>query len=264
MMTQNWLMPAPPRMIAVNIDEAEAGKSYRPDVTLVGDARAVLEQLVPLVRARDELDALRRRLSSVAADVDEAVRDDEPQAAQLLEIMERALPPEAVVVADMCIPGYWLAGFRRVPLPRKLAFPMGWGTLGFAFPASIGAAIAGVGPAVCVAGDGGFLYACGELATAVESRVPLTIVLVDDGGYGMLRFDQRRTGDEPFGVDLVGPDFAALAESFGVRARTLEGFGAEFEEALRHGIAAREPNMIVVRTALTPPPTTSPRWYRRR
>ncbi len=263
MMTQNWLMPAPPKLIAINVDEADASKSYPVDVTLVGDARAVLEQLVPLVPARDGLDELRTRLDSVAAEIHAAIRADDGQAAEFLEIMERALPSDAVVVADMCIPGYWLAGFRRVPEPRKLAFPMGWGTLGFAFPASIGTALADAGPTLCVTGDGGFMYACGELATVVDTRAPVTIVLVDDGGYGMLRFDQRRTGDEPFGVDLATPDFVALAASFGVPARLVEGFGGEFEDALRQSIATPEPNMVVVHAALTPPPTTSPRWYRR-
>ena len=176
--------------------------------------------------------------------------------------MER-LPPEAVVVADMCIPGYWLAGYRRVPQPRKLAYPMGWGTLGFAFPACIGAGLAGTGPTVCVTGDGGFLFACGELATVVQERVPMTIVLVDDHGYGMLRFDQARVGDEPFGVDLAGPDFAAVAAAFGLSARSVDGFGPVFERELRESIARAEPHMIVVRAALKPPPTTSPRWYRR-
>src|SRR5262249_9006735 len=155
---------------------------------------------------------------------------DEPQARALLESMDRALPADTVVVVDMCIPGYWLSAFRRVPLPRKLAYPMGWGTLGFGFPASLGAALAGTGPAVCVTGDGGFLYACGELATVVEASIPVTVVLVDDGGYGMLRFDQEQAGQEPFGVDLVRPDFEALASSFGVHAVTIEGgFGAQFE-----------------------------------
>ncbi len=163
----------------------------------------------------------------------------------------------------MCIPGYWLAGYRRVALPRKLAFPMGWGTLGFAFPASLGAALADVGPTVCVTGDGGFLFACGELATVVQDRIPVTIVLVDDGGYGMLRFDQARAGEEPFGVDLLTPDFAALAASFGLPAVSLDGFGPEFEAALSRSVGAGEPSMIVVRAALKPPPTTSPRWYRR-
>ena len=177
--------------------------------------------------------------------------------------MDRALPSDAVVLADMCIPGYWLAGYRRVPRPRALAYPMGWGTLGFAFPASLGAALADTGPVVCVCGDGGFLFACGELATVAETQVPLTVVLVDDGGYGMLRFDQELAGDEPFGVDLVGPDFAALARSFGIGASTVEGFGAEFEATLRHSVTTPAPSLIVVRARLRPPPTTSPRWYRR-
>ena len=163
----------------------------------------------------------------------------------------------------MCIPGYWLAGYWQVPRPRKLGYPLGWGTLGFGFPASLGAALAGAGPTVCLCGDGGFMYACGELATVVQERIPLTIVLVDDGGYGMLRFDQQLAGERPFGVDLVTPDFAALAASFGVPAEQVEGFGAEFERALLDSIAAGEPRMIVVRAMLKPPPTTSPRWYRK-
>jgi acetolactate synthase-1/2/3 large subunit len=151
-----------------------------------------------------------------------------------------------------------------VPRPRKLAYPLGWGTLGFGFPASLGAALAGAGPTVCVCGDGGFMYACGELATAVQERVPLTLVLVDDGGYGMLRFDQVQSGETPFGVDLVTPDFVALANSFGVPAVTVEGFGSEFERALRDAVAGERLRMIVVHASPKPPPTTSPRWYRKR
>jgi thiamine pyrophosphate-dependent acetolactate synthase large subunit-like protein len=116
---------------------------------------------------------------------------------------------------------------------------------------------------VCGCGDGGFMYACGELATVVQERIPVTIVLVDDGGYGMLRFDQVLAGEEPFGVDLVTPDFAALAGSFGLPSTRVDGFGPEFEEALRASLAAGEPRVILVRASLKPPPTTSPRWYRK-
>jgi thiamine pyrophosphate-dependent acetolactate synthase large subunit-like protein len=263
MMTQNWLMPRPPTLISINVDEADANKNYASDLTLVGDARAVLEQLLVQIAPRSGLPELRRRLDEVADEVAASVAADDPQASEFLEIMERALPEDSVVVADMCIPGYWLGGYRRVPSPRKLAYPMGWGTLGFGFPASLGACLADQGPTVCVSGDGGFLFACGELATVVEAHIPVTIVLVDDGGYGMLRFDQARVGHEAFGVDLVRPDFAALARSFGVSATTIDGFGAAFEDELRRSIAATEPHMIVVRAALRPPPTTSPRWYRR-
>jgi acetolactate synthase-1/2/3 large subunit len=98
----------------------------------------------------------------------------------------------------------------------------------------------------------------------VQERVPLTLVLVDDGGYGMLRFDQVQSGETPFGVDLVTPDFVALANSFGVPALTVEGFGSEFERALRDAVAGERLRMIVVHASPKPPPTTSPRWYRKR
>jgi acetolactate synthase-1/2/3 large subunit len=262
-MTQNWLMPQPPRLVCVNVDAADATKNYAADVTLVGDAREVTERLVTAVDARDDAEVMLARLEQVRAGVAASVLADDADAAGFLAAMDRALPPDAVVVADMCIPGYWLAGYRRVPRPRALAYPMGWGTLGFAFPASLGAALAEVGPTVCVCGDGGFLFACGELATVAETQVPLTVVLVDDGGYGMLRFDQELAGDDPFGVDLVGPDFAALARSFGIGASTVRGFGAEFEATLRHSVTTPAPSMIVVQARLKPPPTTSPRWHRR-
>ncbi len=262
-MTQNWLMPAPPTLIAINVDEADAGKNYPPELTLVGDAREVLAQLLPQTAPRDRLAALEQRLTGIAEQVDAAVAADDEQARTFLEIMERALPADTVVVVDMCIAGYWIGGYRQVPSPRKLAYPLGWGTLGFGFPASLGAALADAGPTVCVTGDGGFLYACGELATVVQERIPVTIVLVDDGGYGMLRFDQARVGEEPFGVDLVRPEFAALAASFGISATTVDRFGAPFEAALRRSVAGQQPQMIVVRAALKPPVTTSPRWYRR-
>jgi acetolactate synthase-1/2/3 large subunit len=96
-----------------------------------------------------------------------------------------------------------------------------------------------------------------------EAELALTVVLVDDGGYGMLRFDQELAGDEPFGVDLVGPDFEALARSFGIDAVTIDGVGQAFEDALSRAVCSPGPSFIVVRARLKPPPTTSPRWYRR-
>ena len=132
----------------------------------------------------------------------------------------------------MCIPGYWIAGFHGFHRPRKLQYPMGWGTLGFAFPAALGAALAGTGPTVSISGDGGFLFACGELATMAQERLPFTAVIVDDGGYGMLRYDQEKAGEATYGVDLATPDFAALAESFGVPAETVDGLDDAFGEAL--------------------------------
>jgi thiamine pyrophosphate-dependent acetolactate synthase large subunit-like protein len=260
MTTQNWRMPQPPALLAINVDAADAAKNYRPDHVLTGDARAVTERLAAAVPQRDGLDVLAVQTGSMRTHVATLVRDEEPQAALLLDTFDRLLPADATVLADMCIAGYWVAGFHRVPAPRRLAYPMGWGTLGFAFPAALGAALRG--RAVAVVGDGGFLFACGELATAVQEALPVTIVLVDDGGYGMLRFDQVQAGVPTRGVDLVTPDFVALAGAFGVPAEAVDGFGDAFEAALAKSLATDGPSMVAVRAALTPPPSTSPRWYR--
>jgi thiamine pyrophosphate-dependent acetolactate synthase large subunit-like protein len=259
MMTQNWRMPAPPRLVAVNVDEADAAKNYPPDVIVAGDAREACAALAgELAEACDpwvDVAGVRERALG-------RLREEFPDELGFLDAFAAGVPDEAVVLCDMCIPGYWLGGFRRVPAPRRLAYPLGWGTLGCAFPQALGASLAGTGPVVSVSGDGGFLFACGELATAAQERLGLTAVIVDDGGYGMLRYDQRRAGAATYGVDLHTPDFVALARSFGVRAEAVDGLGDAFTEALRRHVGDPEPSVLVATAALEPPPTTSPRWYR--
>ena len=262
-MTQNWLMPSPPHLLAVNIDARDAAKNYVPDLTLVGDAHAVTRLLAQRTPTRGGLERLRTRLQAVGEEIRHTVSRDDEHALAFLDAMKDLLPSDAVLMLDMCIPGYWLVSFHPVAGPRQMHYPVGWGTLGFGFPAALGAAIGAKGRVVCVTGDGGFLYACGELATAAQEQLPITVVLVDDGGYGMLRFDQIHAGEEPFGVDWRSPDFVGLARSFGVDADIVEGFGDAFSEKLKHSLNARGPCVLVVRANLRPPPTTYPRWYRR-
>jgi acetolactate synthase-1/2/3 large subunit len=263
MMTQGWTQPAPPRLVAVNVDVADASKNYLPDLVLEADAATAVPLLADRIEPRGGLDALARRLGGVQAEVRAGLGRTDPEALGFLEHVAGALPDAGVVVCDMCIPGYWLGGFHNPAAPRGLSYPLGWGTLGCAFPQALGAALAVEGPVVSVSGDGGFLYAPGELATAAQERIPITAVVVDDGGYGMLRFDQDQRGDPREGVDLVTPDFAAMAASFGVRAFTVEGLGADFAAALARQVALTEPSLLVAKAALRPPPNVSPRWYRR-
>jgi acetolactate synthase-1/2/3 large subunit len=260
MSTQGWSMPQPAHLVCVNVDPADADKNYLPDLMLEGDAREATEALAARLEQRPGQEALAHRLD----DVRRACRQLLPaDALEFLDTFASALPADAVVLCDMCIPGYWLGAFHRVPGPRQLLYPMGWGTLGCAFPQALGASLAGTGPVVSVSGDGGFLYACGELATAKQERLPLTAVVVDDGGYGMLRFDQERRGDPHVGVDLDTPDFEALAGSFGLRAETVEGLGGDFGRALERQVALDEPSVLVAKAGLEPPPNVSPRWYRK-
>jgi acetolactate synthase-1/2/3 large subunit len=259
MMTRSWRFRQPRRLLAINVDRADAAKNYRPDRVLQGDAAHVLAALLPYVAEAGRRGETAARVAAVDAAVwDEAAAECQ-EATCFLDAITETLPHDANIVADMCVAGYWLGGFARMPAPRKLAYPVGWGTLGFALPAAIGVAAAGTGPTVVVTGDGGFLYAPGELATIVQERLPVTIVVVDDGGYGMLKFAQDIAGAPNLGVALHTPDFAGLAASFGLGTRHVTGLGAEFAGALAEAVASGRPNLIWAEAALLPPPNTSTR-----
>ena len=229
MMTQAFKQPQPPHLIAINVDPADASKNYLPDVLIESDAAEGADALAARIPERGGFDALARRMGELNRSVRAQLADTDPEALGFLEAVERVVPDDGVLVCDMCIPGYWLGGFHRTPAPRKLTYPLGWGTLGCAFPQALGAALAGAGPVVSVSGDGGFLFACGELATIAQERIPLTAVIVDDGGYGMLRFDQDVHGDPHEGVDLQTPDFVDA----GALVRGARGRGERAGRALR-------------------------------
>jgi thiamine pyrophosphate-dependent acetolactate synthase large subunit-like protein len=257
--TQNWAQPQPPKLLAINLDSEDAAKNYRVDELLTLDAAAGCAALAG--RAAQREGDPRKRIARVRA---EACAQLDADALRFLDALSFALPEEAVLVLDMCIPGYWAAGFRTVPGPRHLQVPLGWGTLGYAFPAALGAALGATGPVVSLSGDGGFLYAPGELATVAQERIPLTAVIVDDGGYGMLRYDQELAGRPTYGVDLVTPNFAVLAQAFGIHAETVVGLDDAFGEALARHVDDPEPSVLVARApSLVAPPNTSPNWYRR-
>lgn len=246
MNTQGFRQPRPPSTVTVDLVEPV---NLVPDVHLaVGAARGVELLLAEAGPARTPWWSRPAGRSAYAG----------PET-DFLDALESGLPDDAVVVADMCVAGYWYGGFGTVRRPRGLAYPVGWGTLGFGFPAGLGAALSGR-PAVALVGDGGFLFACGDLATAAQERLPLTTVLVDDGGYGMLAYDFTRDGEAPVGCDLEPPDFVALARAFRVPAR--EVVVGDLGEAVAGAVASGEPSLLVVKAAFTPPPNTSPRWYR--
>jgi acetolactate synthase-1/2/3 large subunit len=258
MMTQGWRLPLPERRLAVNVDRVDATKNYAMDVVVVGEAADVAARLAQTLPAREpwagDLDAIAR---ATFAELESTAETTE--AVRYLKSVEAGLPEDAVVFADMAVPGYWLSGYHPVRRQRALHYPMGWGTLGYAFPASIGAAAALTAPVVSFNGDGGVLFAIGELATIAQEQIPLTLVIVDDQGYGMLRYG-KETSANRFGTELASPDFATIARGFNLAARSVAGVGDEFEAALREAVASGEPNVLVARAAMTPPRTTSPRW----
>jgi thiamine pyrophosphate-dependent acetolactate synthase large subunit-like protein len=252
MNTMQWRLPLPERRVAINLDEADAIKNYAMDDVLVTDAR-ITEALAGDLEVREpwagDLGELGRTVRArIAADSETA------DAIAFLEHTEAALPSDATVFADMCIAGYWLAGHLRVETNRGLHYPMGWGTLGFALPAAIGASTSR--PTVAFVGDGGALFALGELSALAELNTPCTIVVVDDNGYGMLRYGAHETR----GNELPPVDFVQAAQAFGFPAERIDGLGPEYAKALPAAVESGTPRVLHVRARLHPPSTTTPFW----
>jgi acetolactate synthase-1/2/3 large subunit len=133
--------------------------------------------------------------------------------------------------------------------PRTFLYPLGSGTLGYAWPAALGAQAALPGArALAVAGDGGIHYGLTELASARQHNLAANLLLVDDGGYGILREYQRDAFGETHSVDLVQPDFEAACTAFEVPVRTVEAPG--LREALDWAFATEGPAVVVLRAAV--------------
>jgi len=140
--------------------------------------------------------------------------------------LQSALPRETILVSDLTVAAYWCRRMLDVYEPRTNIYPWGFCTLGFGVPAAVGAKAARPDrPVVVLSGDGGFLFNCQELATAVQFDLPIIVLVFNDGGYGVLRRQQEVLYRRTLGADLVNPDFVALAQAFGVESRLVTSFG---------------------------------------
>jgi acetolactate synthase I/II/III large subunit len=167
----------------------------------------------------------------------------------LLRAVREALPREAVSSWDMTILAYWAAAHFPAYEPRSFLYPLGSGTLGYAWPAALGASLAVPGrPVLGVVGDGGFNYGVAELAAARQYGLNAKLLLVDDGGYGILREYQRDQFGETFSVDLSEPNFREAVEAFGVPVVSVEPDG--LPEALAAAFAEAGPAVVHLPTLL--------------
>jgi thiamine pyrophosphate-dependent acetolactate synthase large subunit-like protein len=257
MNTRNWTMPRPPRLVTLDPLPPRDAPEWPADAAVTGRLGDALRGLRDRVATRApwaQPDLRTRVLARLVADPATA------EAIALVEAVETARTAETVLVCDMAVAGYWVGGYASAPAPRRLAYPNGWGTLGFGLPAALGPAAAGH-PVIAVCGDGGLAMGLGELATVVQERLPVTVLVVDDGGYGMLRYDQARVGDAAVGVDLVTPDFVTLAAAYGIPATAVPSIREGLDAALTKAVASGAPHLVHVPARLMPPRTTSPRWH---
>jgi acetolactate synthase-1/2/3 large subunit len=234
--------------IHIDVDPAEFNKVLRPDVCLLGDARLVLEQLLPLVGPLDTTEWLaqckdwRRRYPLKYS------KKGGLRAQHVLDRLDALTEGRTVVTADVGQHQMWAAQFCRTREGRRWLTTGGAGTMGFGFPAAIGAWFARPEEEIwAVVGDGGFQMTLCELATAAVHHVPVKILVINNNYLGMVRqwqelfFENRLSG-----VDLEGnPDFVKLAEAYGVKGLRIRRPG-DIDRKLREARAHKGGPVLVV------------------
>jgi acetolactate synthase-1/2/3 large subunit len=237
--TGSWELRPPP-LVHIDIDAEEIGRHYPVAGALVADSScaiaALLDALPPTPRSPWTARPARTPWRLPGMDLVGPIR--------------RALPADAIVSADVTRLAYILMAELPLDVPRTWLHPAGAVSMGYGLPAALGALAGLPGRKVLtVCGDGGLMMSALELATAVQERLPVVVLLVNDNSLTLIRATQERRYQSRFhGVDLLNPDFGRLAAAFGV-AYDHPTDDAALEAALRRALERDGASLIEVRPA---------------
>jgi acetolactate synthase-1/2/3 large subunit len=239
-------LPRGVKVVRIDIDPTEMVR-LKPDVGLVTDAllgtRALVAALEPLVGRRASREA---EFEEIKARADAVIQHVQPQMSYL-DAIRRVLPRDGFFVEEISQAGFTARFGFPVYGPRHYVTGGYQDNLGFGFNTALGVKVAHPRRAVVsITGDGGFLFGCQELATAVQHSINLVTVVFNNGSYGNVRRDQLEQYDGRFlGADLTNPDFVRLAESFGARGLRARD-PSELQKHLETALAADVPAVIEV------------------
>ncbi len=239
--------PAGQKVIRIDIDPAEMRRSP-PDAGIVADAEDATAALIAAVskrgfaRTKGRREAIRAASAKAAADI-QAIR---PQLAYL-DALRAVLPRDGIVVEESSQVGF--ASYFGFPVYTPRTFISGGyqGALGFGFPTALGAKAAHPDkPVVSINGDGGFMFAAQELATAVQYGIGVVVLVFNNDAFFNVRRDQiEQFDDRVIGSELKNPDFMKFAESFGVAGERVDN-PAAFKFALERALADGGPRLIEI------------------
>ena len=226
------------KFIHVDIDPAEISKNVKIDIPIVGDLKNVLTKLIQFVEPKEEEKWLER-----IADLKENYPlkysgDDELKPQYIIEKLYEQTKGDAIVVTDVGQHQMWAAQYYKYNQPRSFITSGGLGTMGFGLPAAIGAQVGCPGKRVfCIAGDGGFQMNIQELVTAIYNKIPVMVLVINNGYLGMVRQWQELFFEKRYSQTCLegSPDFAKLVQVYGgkgVRVSCKDDFNDALQRAL--------------------------------
>jgi acetolactate synthase-1/2/3 large subunit len=235
-------------VIHVDTLPAEVDEHYQPELEIVSDIGEALAALKDVCSPREspaEGCPLQRMVfGELEAHADDSAMPMKPQ--RILSDMHRVLSPDDLVISDVGAHKLWVARLFPAERPNSVIISNGFATMGIGVPGGVAAKLAEPDRrVVVVTGDGGFLMNVQELETAKRLGTAFVTVVWVDGAYGVIRWKQERRFGRSFGVDFANPDFAALAQAFGLPAFNVTRAEA-FAPTLESALSAGEPSVIAV------------------
>ena len=253
--------PRPPqRLIHLDVDPSVIGKNYPAEVSVVGHAKPALQMLLEAMRAHKSPAERwsRQELEEIKHDAQAWIQQQAPLQCELIDQLQQVLSDDAVVISGITNVGYWSHFRLRTRRPRTYFSASYFATLGFAFPTALGAKV-GVPnrPVVSLSGDGGFMYALPDLATAVQYGINVVAIVFADGAFGASKNDQRtRYRGRVVGTEFRNPNFVQVAEAFG--AKGIKAEPDQLGRALQEALNANRPTLIEVPIPTLAPPFQIP------
>jgi acetolactate synthase-1/2/3 large subunit len=241
------------RMIRVDVEAQQLVRNFAPEVPILSDAKLALRAMAgeASVHAPSSEGDRRDRVREIRRVIRHCFPESATPHLQILDLLSSVLDDDTIVVADSTQLAYTACHHYPTRRARRFMFPLGFGALGYALPAAIGAKIAEPElPVICIAGDGGLLFTLEEMAAAMEFGTPVVVLVWNNRGYGEIRDAMVERGVVPIGVDLEPPDFVNVARGFGWeahRAANLQRLARTLDTSLESG----EPSLIEIDAAGT-------------
>jgi thiamine pyrophosphate-dependent acetolactate synthase large subunit-like protein len=252
--TAGWTLRLPETLVQIDVDPAEIGRNYPAGLSVVGDAKLVLGQMLEVMGESSTAGPGRvQEVADVRAQVRRNLVGRSPEGVRLMDEIRSVLPSDGIIANDVCTPAYWGWMLLEVNGSGRYIYPWGFGTLGAGLPLGMGAKVARPDTAVlAICGDGGFLYTAMELATAVQFGINVVALVVNDNRFGILEPQQMDRFGRTTMTELKNPGFASLARSFGAYGVTIDSV-EEVGPALRDAFAAERPAVVELQTVLPHP-----------
>ncbi|PKB65735.1 MAG: hypothetical protein BZY82_07515 [SAR202 cluster bacterium Io17-Chloro-G3] len=248
----------PQKLVNINVDESEFGKSYPVEVGIARDAKVTLNGLANALKGRKTASSWGKiELQDIKKRSRQRIRAAAPEQLSVIDGLRRVIPEDGIVVSGVTSMGAWGTIAFPTMRPRTYLTSSYMGTLGYSFPTALGAKVGNPDkPVVALCGDGGFLYAVAELATAVQYGINVVAVVFNNNQFGSTKRDQDlHYENRVIGTELRNPDFTRLAESFGAQGVRVEHL-EELPRAVEEAIATDRPTVLEVTVAdkaLDPP-----------